>query len=104
MAPGIDYSSSVTILEVPAPSTTCDYVTTSLKEKPFSSNVYYNPRLDPKNYLEGPLSWDPATRLRQMLARPGIIVSPITCFFGTRISPISRLLQVFVMVSAPDVP
>ena len=37
--------------------------------------VYYNPRLDPKNYLEGPLSWNPATRLRQMLARPGIVVS-----------------------------
>ena len=35
---------------------------------------YYNPRLDPKNFLEGPLSWNPATRLRQMLARPGIVV------------------------------
>lgn len=38
------------------------------------AGVYYNPRLDPKNFLEGPLSWDPATRLRQMLARPGIVV------------------------------
>ena len=38
-------------------------------------NVYYNPRLDPKNFLEGPLSLNPATRLRQMLARPGIVVS-----------------------------
>ena len=37
--------------------------------------VYYNPRLDPKNFLEGPLSPNPATRLRQMLARPGIVVS-----------------------------
>jgi hypothetical protein len=37
--------------------------------------VYYNPRLDPKNFLEGPLSANPATRLRQMLARPGIVVS-----------------------------
>jgi len=37
--------------------------------------VYYNPRLDAKNYLEGPLSYNPATRLRQMLARPGIVVS-----------------------------
>ena len=36
---------------------------------------YYNARLDPKNYLEGPLSHNPATRLRQMLARPGIVVS-----------------------------
>lgn len=37
-------------------------------------NVYYNARLDPKNFLEGPLSLNPATRLRQMLARPGIVV------------------------------
>ena len=36
--------------------------------------TYYNPRLDPRNYVEGPLSENPATRLRQMLARPGIIV------------------------------
>jgi len=35
---------------------------------------YHNARLDPKNYLEGPLSPNPATRLRQLLARPGIIV------------------------------
>jgi len=42
-------------------------------------DVYYNPRLDPKNYLEGPLSWNPATRLRQMLARPGIVVAPGIC-------------------------
>ncbi|KAI0036254.1 Phosphoenolpyruvate/pyruvate domain-containing protein [Vararia minispora EC-137] len=41
--------------------------------------VYYNPRLDPKNYLDGPLSWNPATRLRQMLARPGIVVAPGIC-------------------------
>ncbi len=38
------------------------------------SNVYYNPRYDPKNFLEGPLSLNPATRLRQLLARPGIVV------------------------------
>lgn len=36
--------------------------------------VYYNARLDPKNYTEGPLSPVASTRLRQMLARPGIIV------------------------------
>lgn len=42
---------------------------------PHDPNVYYNARLDPKNYLEGPLSWNPSTRLRQMLARPGIVVS-----------------------------
>ncbi|KAK7464382.1 hypothetical protein VKT23_006549 [Stygiomarasmius scandens] len=37
---------------------------------------YHNARLDPKNFLEGPLSANPATRLRQMLARPGIILAP----------------------------
>ena len=36
--------------------------------------VYYNARLDPKNFLEGPLSVNASTRLRQMLARPGIVV------------------------------
>lgn len=41
------------------------------------ARVYYNSRLDPKNFLEGPLSWDPATRLRQMLARPGIVVRTV---------------------------
>lgn len=43
-------------------------------ESSSSSPVYYNARLDPKNFLEGPLSCNPATRLRQMLARPGIVV------------------------------
>ena len=42
--------------------------------------VYYNARLDPKNFLEGPLSPNPSTRLRQMLARPGIVVSISSCF------------------------
>ncbi|KAL4260350.1 Pyruvate kinase-like domain superfamily protein [Pleurotus pulmonarius] len=42
-------------------------------------DVYYNARLDPKNFLEGPLSVNPATRLRQMLARPGIVVAPGIC-------------------------
>lgn len=37
-------------------------------------DVYNNPRLDPKRFLDGPLSDNPATRLRQMLARPGIVV------------------------------
>ena len=37
-------------------------------------DIYYNSRLDPKRYLDGPLSTNPATRLRQMLARPGIVV------------------------------
>lgn len=42
---------------------------------PGHRHVYFNPRLDPANFLEGPLSTNPATRLRQMLARPGIVVS-----------------------------
>lgn len=37
-------------------------------------DVYDNPRLAPKRFLDGPLSDNPATRLRQMLARPGIVV------------------------------
>ncbi|KAF8142670.1 oxaloacetate acetylhydrolase [Mycena galopus ATCC 62051] len=41
--------------------------------------AYYNARLDPSNYLDGPLSSNPATRLRQMLARPGIITAPGIC-------------------------
>jgi hypothetical protein len=45
-----------------------------------SKPVYHNPRLDPKNYLEGRVSTNPATRLRQMLARPGIVVR----LFGIR--------------------
>lgn len=40
---------------------------------------YYNPRLDPANFIDGPFSTNPATRLRQMLARPGIIVAPGIC-------------------------
>ena len=43
-------------------------------EAPLTPGKYYNPRLDPRNFLEGPLSLNPATRLRQMLARPGIVV------------------------------
>ena len=39
--------------------------------------VYYNARLDPKNFLDGPLSSNPATRLRQMLAHPGIVVRSV---------------------------
>jgi hypothetical protein len=78
MAPGLAYSSTlVTPFEALAPPTIRKSVTTPLKELSPSSNVYYNPRLDPQNYLDGPLSLNPATRLRQMLARPGIIVSLI---------------------------
>ncbi|KAH9920900.1 oxaloacetate acetylhydrolase [Fomitopsis serialis] len=66
----------------PAPS--ADTPPSSEPASPISGDaprhdVYYNPRLDPKNYLEGPLSSNPATRLRQMLARPGIVVAPGIC-------------------------
>uniref|UniRef100_A0A0W0FVV2 Putative oxaloacetate acetylhydrolase n=1 Tax=Moniliophthora roreri TaxID=221103 RepID=A0A0W0FVV2_MONRR len=40
---------------------------------------YNNPRLDPRNFLEGELSLNPATRLRQLLARPGTIIAPGVC-------------------------
>ncbi|KAH9485581.1 2,3-dimethylmalate lyase [Psilocybe cubensis] len=50
-----------------------------LNDGPSRPGVYYNARLDPKNYLEGPLSVNAATRLRQMLARPGIVVAPGIC-------------------------
>jgi hypothetical protein len=46
---------------------------------PAQSEWYYNARLDPKNFLEGELSHNPATRLRQLLARPGIVVAPGIC-------------------------
>ncbi|KAJ7935159.1 Pyruvate/Phosphoenolpyruvate kinase-like domain-containing protein [Mycena leptocephala] len=57
-------------------------ITPSWNPKPDARNstsCYYNPRLEPRNYLDGPLSTNPATRLRQMLARPGIIVAPGIC-------------------------
>ena len=49
---------------------------------------YYNARLDPKNFLEGPLSLNPATRLRQMLARPGIVVRILSLGIPPAILPI----------------
>ncbi|PPQ83620.1 LOW QUALITY PROTEIN: hypothetical protein CVT25_006305 [Psilocybe cyanescens] len=45
-------------------------------EKP-QHDVYYNPHLDPKRFLDGPLSLNPATLLRQSQcfnARSGIVV------------------------------
>lgn len=61
---------ATTIVEVPAaPAPAPAQVANN------GAGPYYNARLDPKNYLEGPLSLDPCTRLRQMLARPGIVVS-----------------------------
>ena len=51
-------------------------------DEPRNAGAYYNARLDPKNFLEGPLSLNPATRLRQMLARPGIVVRSFPSIHG----------------------
>lgn len=80
-------SNGSTIVEVPAaepapapsveeakPTAVSAEVAVSVPRSLAAPAAYYNPRLDPKNFLEGPLSWNPATRLRQMLARPGIVV------------------------------
>ena len=74
-----------------------------------SSGIYYNPRLDPKNYLSGPLSSNPATRLRQMLARPGIVVStlPLLADFSEtychyRLHPASAMVSVLGVPSKQD--
>lgn len=67
-----------TVVELPSPTSSFQSFEMDQDETPRNPNVYYNPRLDPKNYLEGPLSLDAATRLRQMLARPGIVVSTKT--------------------------
>ena len=89
-----------TVVEVPAAepaSTPAETNGTASK-----AGAYYNARLDPKNYLEGPLSINPATRLRQMLARPGIVVS--TAHFDSHIQfradRTLRLPRVSVTVSA----
>lgn len=73
-----------TVVEVPASSASSLH-SVETEEAPRNPGVYYNARLDPKNFLEGPLSLNPATRLRQMLARPGIVVSGHsgTFFSGT---------------------
>ncbi len=70
------------------------------------AGVYYNARLDPKNYLEGPLSHNAATRLRQMLARPGIVVSLPSSNRGYDRPNIHQkacsALLVFATVSVPE--
>ncbi|KAF4620890.1 hypothetical protein D9613_000894 [Agrocybe pediades] len=70
--PGLDYFSS-------SDNKTSETVAQPQPAESSRPGVYYNPRLDPKNFLEGPLSHNPATRLRQMLARPGIVVAPGIC-------------------------
>ena len=66
-----------TVVEIPSSPSSSIRSFDMDDEVPRNPNVYYNPRLDPKNFLEGPLSLNPATRLRQMLARPGIVVNTL---------------------------
>ncbi|KAF4584930.1 hypothetical protein EYR40_001756 [Pleurotus pulmonarius] len=73
MSPALDYFSKTSAAAQSTPEPAMEDVPTKSIHTDASGN-YYNPRLDPKNYLEGPLSDNPATRLRQMLARPGIVV------------------------------
>jgi len=69
--PGVEvYSSQVAQATPEVPSAENDWMV---------NGVYNNPRLDPKNYLEGELSDSATTRLRQMLARPGIVTAPGIC-------------------------
>ncbi|ESK97374.1 oxaloacetate acetylhydrolase [Moniliophthora roreri MCA 2997] len=77
MAPARDYHSAVENAVANAVNSVISAVAPEPETR--DPNVYYNPRLDPKNYLEGPLSDNPSTRLRQMLARPGIVVAPGIC-------------------------
>ncbi|KAF9047437.1 oxaloacetate acetylhydrolase [Panaeolus papilionaceus] len=73
--PGLDYFSNNNNAAAAAPTPSAP----SAESVETRDGVYYNARLDPKNYLEGPLSSNPATRLRQMLARPGIVIAPGIC-------------------------
>ncbi|KAJ7876143.1 phosphoenolpyruvate pyruvate domain-containing protein [Mycena olivaceomarginata] len=74
MSPALDLA--------PAPTATTEVWNPKLEAQrtvAAATGVYYNARLDPANYMDGPLSCHPATRLRQMLARPGIITAPGIC-------------------------
>jgi hypothetical protein len=80
--PGFEFAKTTTTETTPAPETgdRPALLEPKLNIDNFEDGErYYNPRLDPKNFLEGELSWNPATRLRQMLARPGIVVAPGIC-------------------------
>ncbi|PPQ63027.1 hypothetical protein CVT24_005973 [Panaeolus cyanescens] len=78
MAPALDYFSKAADRHISEASPALTEMPRPDIQTP-DDDVYYNPRLDPKNFLEGPLSDQPATRLRQMLARPGIVVAPGIC-------------------------
>ncbi|KAG2104026.1 phosphoenolpyruvate pyruvate domain-containing protein [Suillus discolor] len=86
MAPGLGFFKSSGSSEAPVVQVSPDaesedkgssQSTTSQTTR--KADVYYNPRLDPENFLEGELSPDAATRLRQLLARPGIVIAPGIC-------------------------
>ncbi|THU96861.1 oxaloacetate acetylhydrolase [Dendrothele bispora CBS 962.96] len=79
MSPALDYYTAVEEANARAQIAAAEAIIADPLATPPSENVYYNSRLDPKNFLEGPLSPNPATRLRQMLARPGIVVAPGIC-------------------------
>lgn len=86
MAPGLDFFKSSDSSDVPVVQISADAEHEDISvSKPAApevaprAGVYYNSRLDPKNFLEGELSFDAATRLRQMLARPGIVIAPGIC-------------------------
>lgn len=72
MSPALDYFTSNKAAFVQSQNE--NQAAPHLPDSPCEDETYYNARLDPVNYLEGPLSSNPATRLRQMLARPGIVV------------------------------
>lgn len=77
--PGLEYFTKRSTSQ-PSRSSSTTHVDSLPESKDSSpSQVYSNPRLNPSNYLHGPLSWNPATRLRQLLARPGIVVAPGIC-------------------------
>ncbi|KAF9464967.1 oxaloacetate acetylhydrolase [Collybia nuda] len=78
MSPAPDYFTK-TSSSVERPHRTTESQRPVQEESRPSKVVYNNPRLDPANFLEGPLSTNPATRLRQMLARPGIVIAPGIC-------------------------
>ncbi|KAL0953996.1 hypothetical protein HGRIS_005153 [Hohenbuehelia grisea] len=87
MAPALNYFAGSAPAPTPAPAPAPAPTTAPAAEAEIKTpapvfgdaDYYHNARLDPKNYLEGDLSPNAATRLRQMLARPGIVVAPGIC-------------------------
>lgn len=92
---------TTTIVELPSSEPTTPAIESI--DAPRTPGAYYNPRLDPKNYLKGPLSLNPATRLRQMLARPGIVVCLSALTHSHRLYDSRRLPRVSAMVSVHGV-